>query len=143
MIHLPCLLVYHAVRIWGGIQKIRRLSYVEIFGVALLFIMAARADSPPKGGFGLYEISYIISNTVLTIIVVMQVLLLVRALVSWLPIDQESKVCTFLYAATEPVIVPVRLILDRFESIQRLPVDLSVLATMIILSVLTTLLPRV
>ena len=64
-----------------------------------------------------------------------------RAIISWLPIDEDSILANFLYAMTEPVIYPVRLLLDRFEATSELPIDISFIVAFILLSVIQMLLP--
>jgi YggT family protein len=68
--------------------------------------------------------------------------MLVRALMSWLPIDEDGRLYNFIYSATEPVIMPVRAFLDRFEYVRNMPIDISFLAAYLLLSVVGMLLPQ-
>lgn len=42
-----------------------------------------------------------------------ELLILARCLVSWLPIDRSNKIINFLYQVTEPLLAPVRNLLSR------------------------------
>ena len=70
------------------------------------------------------------------IIAALQFLMMARAIVSWLPIDEDNPIVTFLYAVTEPVIMPVRSVLDRLGLFEGMPIDMSFFITFILLSVL-------
>ncbi len=86
-------------------------------------------------------IIYIIAKTVDLILSLLQILMLIRAVISWLPIDEDSRFVEFIYAATEPVIAPVRALLSRFEGIENSPIDISFFITFMLLSVLQIILP--
>ncbi|MDD6799125.1 MAG: YggT family protein [Firmicutes bacterium] len=83
---------------------------------------------------------YVISNAVRILLMALQLLMLVRAIMSWIMPDEDNALFNFVYMTTEPVIVPVRFLLDRFEFIRRLPIDISFLVTYILLSVVQSLL---
>lgn len=65
-----------------------------------------------------------------------ELLMLIRALLSWFPIDEDSTLLRFLYAVTEPVIFPVRALLARLGWFQDFPLDVSFFLTFLLLSVL-------
>lgn len=50
---------------------------------------------------------------------------------------------SFVYAVTEPILVPIRRKLDSMEFFQDIPIDFSVLVAMVVLMLLTFLLPSV
>ncbi len=72
-----------------------------------------------------------------------QICMLLRAILSWLPFDDDSPLVRFTYAVTEPLIIPIRSLLERSKSVQMLPIDLSFFVTYILLSVIQGLLPAV
>jgi len=74
---------------------------------------------------------------------ILQFLMMFRAIMSWLPMDEDSRLVNFIYMVTEPVIVPVRMLLDRFEWTHELPIDISFLAAFMLLSIIQMLLPGV
>lgn len=69
----------------------------------------------------------------------MQLLMLARAILSWIPFQEDSPVQRFLFCATEPLIIPIRNLLSRSERLSALPIDLSFLFAYIILSILAIL----
>ncbi len=84
----------------------------------------------------MYQLYYIVSATVRIIIGVLQFLMLARAIISWLPIEEDNPIVSFLYGVTEPVIMPVRALLNRLGLFEGLPIDMSFFITFILLSVL-------
>ncbi len=86
------------------------------------------------------EISYVVIRLAVTLIGVLQLAMFVRAILSWIPGADENKLGDFLYAITEPFILPVRAILDRIPLFQGFPLDMSFFFTFILLSILSTLL---
>ena len=86
------------------------------------------------------EISYVVIRLAVTLIGVLQLARCVRAILSWIPGADENKLGDFLYAITEPFILPVRAILDRIPLFQGFPLDMSFFFTFILLSILSTLL---
>ena len=86
-------------------------------------------------------ILYIVTKCVSVFLTILQLLMMFRAIMSWLPIDEDSNLSNFLYAMTEPVIYPVRLLLDRFDALNDLPIDISFIVAFILLSVIQMLLP--
>lgn len=63
---------------------------------------------------------------------------LARALLSWITIgDGESRIGTILYCITEPFIVPVRLLCDRFGWFAGLPLDMPFMISSLILAIIS------
>jgi YggT family protein len=67
-------------------------------------------------------------------------LIFVRALISWLPFSENSKVNSFLIMMTEPVIAPIRKLLGKLKVTRELPVDFSPVVAIIVLSIISGLL---
>ena len=86
------------------------------------------------------QIAYILEATVRIILVVLELLMLARALISWLPIPEDSPVENFLYGVTEPVIMPVRSLCERFGWFEGLPIDMPFFLTFILVSILAAVL---
>ena len=86
---------------------------------------------------------YLLVTTVRMFLTVEEFLFLARAITSWLFMADDGIIPNFLYAVTEPLIIPVRALLNRFESIQNLPIDIAFMVTVILMSVLQILLPTV
>lgn len=62
--------------------------------------------------------------------------MLARAIISWLPVDEDNPIVSFLYAVTEPVVAPVRTLIERFGWFEGLPIDMSFMITFMLLSIL-------
>lgn len=84
----------------------------------------------------MYQILYVVATTVRFLIVVIQFLMLARAIISWLPVDEDNSIVSFLYAVTEPVVAPVRTLIERFGWFEGLPIDMSFMITFMLLSIL-------
>ena len=78
--------------------------------------------------------------TLRLLITCIEFVMVLRALLSWFPIDEDSALLRFLYAVTEPVLFPVRALLARLGWFQDFPLDVSFFLTFILLSVLRMLL---
>ncbi len=74
---------------------------------------------------------------------VLEMLMIVRMLLSWMPVDDDSPILNFVYAMTEPLILPVRLVLERSETVQALPIDLSFFISFLLLGIIQMALPVV
>ncbi len=88
----------------------------------------------------MYQVLYVIATTVSYLITVIQFLMFARAILSWLPIDEDNPIVNFLYAVTEPVIMPVRVVIERFGWFEGMPIDMSFFITFILLSILEMML---
>lgn len=83
---------------------------------------------------------YVIKRVVAFLLTLIELAMFVRAILSWVAPDSDGPVSTFCEAVTEPLIQPVRSLLDRFAFVQNLPFDISFLVTYILLSVVQSLL---
>ena len=83
-----------------------------------------------------------IALTVSACIVVTYVALVARVIIGMFS-DGGGILASFVYTVTEPVLIPIRRKLDQIEILQDIPVDLSVLVAMIILTLLIVTLPSV
>lgn len=88
----------------------------------------------------MYSVLYVLTSTLKIVLVVFQFLMLGRALVSWLPLDEDNPIENFLYTVTEPVITPVRALIERFGWFEGLPIDMSFFITFLLIAVLAALL---
>ena len=84
---------------------------------------------------------YVVTKLVSVFLGAEQLLMMLRAVLSWLPVDEDSDISNFLFAMTEPVIYPVRMLLDRFEGLDEFPIDLSFIISFMLLSLVQMLLP--
>ena len=81
----------------------------------------------------------IVSNVVVLLLMAVQLAMLLRAILSWFPMD-SNRLTDFLYSITEPFIYPIRLLFERLNWFQSLPIDMSFMITYILLSVIIMLL---
>ncbi|MFI3115108.1 MAG: YggT family protein [Clostridia bacterium] len=81
-------------------------------------------------------LGYMLSN----IIGAMQMVLLIRAIMSWFPDVAGSNFGQFIYSITEPVLAPVRDFLRTKLNLGMMPIDLSFLLVYIGLSILSDIL---
>ena len=75
-----------------------------------------------------------------TLISLLQTLMLVMALMSWIPQLRQSKLYYAISMIVEPVIDPFRRLLYKIPGMDRFPLDLSFLAAYMALSLLAGLL---
>ena len=85
-------------------------------------------------------ITYVVVTLVRTLLYALEIAMFLRALLSWFPIDEESRLMSFLYTITEPVIQPIRALLYRLNLFQNSPLDVSFFITYIIIALLSILL---
>lgn len=81
----------------------------------------------------------IVATVVVSMLSVIQLAMMIRAILSWLPID-DNKFTDFLYGLTEPIIYPIRALFVRMNWFQQSPLDMAFFITFLILSLLTSVL---
>ena len=82
----------------------------------------------------------LVRSLALLLIEVLQTLMLVMALMSWVPQLRRTKLFYMISMVVEPVIDPFRRLLFRIPGMDRFPLDLSFLAAWMVLSLLAGLL---
>lgn len=87
---------------------------------------------------------YIIRELVYIFISVLQFAMLARAVFSWIPIggdgkfgDFLEKLGNFLYYLTEPIIIPFRKLLDRFDAVRSFPLDIPFFVAFLVINMIT------
>jgi len=66
-------------------------------------------------------------------------MMMLRAILSWFPINPDNPVVRFLRFVTEPIIAPFRSLLSRSGLFSNLPLDFSFIIAFIVLQLLATL----
>lgn len=89
------------------------------------------------------QIVYVIVNLSSFMLLVIQLLMTCRALLSFILVDGDDKISNFLYHATEPVIYPLRLLFEKLGLFEDMVIDIPYIATYLILSMVQVLLPTV
>ena len=90
----------------------------------------------------MHTFALLLSRTVIAALGIIEICMFLRAILSFF-VDQESVLLTFCIAVTEPVILPFRALLSRFDSLNRIPFDIPFLVTYVALSILGGVLPAV
>lgn len=75
-----------------------------------------------------------------SLIGIMQILLLVRAISSWFPQVAGSKMSEVLYMVTEPIIMPFRALMNKFPAMRQFPLDISFLLAFFSLQIIEMIL---
>lgn len=84
------------------------------------------------------SVLYVLANVVSLLLTLLNLAMLLRAVFSWFPELDDSAFGDFLYMITEPFIIPVRAILNRFSGVQNSPIDISFLVTCLLLLIVRT-----
>ena len=72
---------------------------------------------------------------------ILETAMFLRVLLSIFGMDEEGLLARILFCLTEPILVPVRMLLSRFGLGEDLPVDFSPMITMMLLMILSLFLP--
>ncbi len=83
---------------------------------------------------------YVVVRCAVLFIDVIDLAMFVRAIMSWIFIENQTKFGAFLYVVTEPVIMPVRALCEKFGWFRGVPVDMPFFITVILLLVVRVLL---
>ena len=80
----------------------------------------------------------IISGIVWAVLKAVELILIIRAIMSWLPIP--GGIIDVLEAVTEPIILPARVLFEKLGISLPIPIDLPFLTTLILIPVLESML---
>ncbi len=84
---------------------------------------------------------YIIARTAQLLLIFMELALLARMILSWFITNEQNRFMLFLYAVTEPFILPFRVICHMFGMPDDLPIDIPYSIAFIALTLLNSFLP--
>ena len=76
----------------------------------------------------------VIKNAVSIFLMAIQLAMLLRAVLSWFPL--ENRFIDFLHCVTEPFIYPVRRLFEHFGWFQGTPNDISFMVSYLLISIL-------
>lgn len=82
----------------------------------------------------------LLAGTVRALFFFVEICFLVRAVLSWFPLREDHPVILFVAMVTEPIVAPVRALLDRLGWFQNLPIDVSFFFAYLLLILVETLL---
>jgi YggT family protein len=72
-----------------------------------------------------------------------ELILLIRVVISWLPVNRDHRLVVLLYQITEPVLAPIRSIIRRSAAGQRMIFDFSPLIAFILLAIIRNIVLRI
>jgi YggT family protein len=76
----------------------------------------------------------ILQGTVSAFLSAVQLCMLIRAVLSWFPIQRDHPILRFVCMVTEPLVAPIRALFDRMGWFRNFPIDLSFLVAFLLLS---------
>ena len=82
----------------------------------------------------------IIKNITLALLSVLDFAMLGRAILSWIDPMSDGPLASFLYAITEPIILPFRKLFEKMNWFVGVPIDMAFFFAMISIVILQTLL---
>ena len=80
------------------------------------------------------------TGTVRALLFFVEICFLIRAVLSWFPIREDHPILLFVAMITEPIVAPVRALLDRLGWFRNLPIDLSFFVAYLLLILVESLL---
>ena len=83
---------------------------------------------------------YVIALCVVIFLYVVDIAMLGRAVLSWFPTDGPTRIGAFLYVVTEPFILPIRNLCNRFGWFQGTPLDMPFLITSLLMMMVSSFL---
>lgn len=88
----------------------------------------------------MYELTYFFTRLLVLFFEFISLALFLRAILSWFMQEGENAIMTFLAYVTEPLILPMRRLCDRFGWFQGVPIDMPFLLTALAVSMLSVVL---
>jgi uncharacterized protein YggT (Ycf19 family) len=85
----------------------------------------------------------VLAYTVIVGLNLFEIVLIVRAICSWVPYFRESRVNQLAMIITEPIVAPLRNALFRISFVRRCPIDLSFIFLYVIIRMATSFLSAV
>ena len=82
---------------------------------------------------------YMIARLVSALLSLLELAMLLRAVLSWLPGLGDSAFGNFIATVTEPVIAPIRALADRFGWFRNSPIDFSFMIAYFMLFILQSI----
>ncbi len=80
------------------------------------------------------------TGTVRALLFFVEICFLIRAVLSWFPIREDHPILLFVAMITEPIVAPVRALLDRLGWFRNLPIDMSFFVAYLLLILVESLL---
>ncbi|HEX3029422.1 MAG TPA: YggT family protein [Clostridia bacterium] len=84
----------------------------------------------------------LIFNAIDTLLLILEMLVVLRAVISWLPIPRDNQLIDLLYKFTEPMLAPVRKLVEKSSMGNNAFVDFSPLIVLLLIAFVRFLLRR-
>lgn len=84
-------------------------------------------------------IYYMMRSTVLLILTILELMMFLRAIMSWFPQVQGNKFHQMMIMLTEPIIMPFRALVNRIPALRGFPLDISFTLAFLVLIMLETM----
>ena len=76
----------------------------------------------------------IFGNTATALLSALEICMLIRAVLSWFPLQEDNPIGRFVCMVTEPLIAPIRALFDRTGLFRNFPLDMSFFVAFLLLS---------
>jgi YggT family protein len=86
--------------------------------------------------------SYTVYRAIDIVIAVIEYSILARVIISWLPISRENAIIRLLYQITEPILAPIRAIIQKSAIGKNMMFDFSPIIAFLILGVVRNIVAR-
>ena len=70
---------------------------------------------------------YFVARLALFCLYLIDIAMLIRAILSWFPGENDSRLLDFVYTVTEPFLIPFRLLFHKLNWFAGMPLDMSFL----------------
>ena len=80
----------------------------------------------------------IFARTAIALLAAVELCMLIRAILSWFPIKDDNPILLFVTMITEPVVAPIRALLEKLGWFRNIPIDISFIVAYILLSIVST-----
>ena len=81
----------------------------------------------------------IVAVTVEALLFTLETCMLVRAILSWLPIKEDNPFLLFVTMVTEPIVAPIRRLFEKMGWFQGIPIDVSFFVAYLLLTVVSAI----
>lgn len=79
----------------------------------------------------------IMATSVEALLFTLEICMLIRAVLSWLPIKDDNVFLLFVMMVTEPIVAPVRALFEKMGWFQNIPIDVSFFVAYLLLTVVS------
>ena len=110
---------------------------------AIIIAMLAKADDIASNFLKENPMIYVVNlikNIALALLSVLDIAMFARAILSWIDPRGDGPMASFLYAITEPIILPFRKLFDKMNWFVGSPIDMPFLFAVFAIIILQTIL---